>query len=53
MIDHVSNREQSESIKLLEDRVAGLMDGHDHNMVSLDAQTKHMSINKYDGTQIQ
>ena len=39
MVDHIPYREQGKGIKLLEDRIARLMDGHDHNPVNSAAQS--------------
>ena len=39
MVDNISSREQGESVKQLENGVARLMDGHDHNVVTLHTQS--------------
>ena len=39
MVNDISSREQGESVKQLEDGVARLMDGHDHNVVTLYTQS--------------
>ena len=39
VVDDISSREQGESVKQLEDGVARLVDGHDHNVVTLYTQS--------------
>ena len=39
MVDNVSSREQGKSVKQLEDGVSRLMDGHDHNIITLHIQS--------------
>ncbi len=40
MVDHVSLREKSETVKQFEDGVARLVDGHDNHSVSFLAQSE-------------
>ena len=56
MVDHIPHREQGKGIKLLEDGIARLMDGHDHNPVTGTAQSAQINTSSglvVSGTQLQ